>query len=433
MFNVPALNPVQPVNIAGNLLAAQQIKGSQLQNKLAEAAAMRQEKTPALVQAAMGGDQSAMANLLATNPPVANGLASYQANQTAMASAAEAKKREAAGQLFAIAKTTANPREFLKSRGQGILDEQDMAMLDQVPDEQLPALIDYGIAQAQGTQATVAGQRADRAFDRGVYESDRGYGLQSRAEARQAAAAARAAEAARMGKIPDGMRLDEQGQLVPMIGPNGQPFRGAVDPKEEGTFRKEFLKETADFREVDSAMRRVYAAKDDAAGDLALVFAYMKMLDPGSVVREGEAASLSAAQSIPARILLAYENAREGRKLGPQIRQEIMAQVKPMYDNAKQVYDGKARFYERVAGDYGYDPNRVIMGIEPLPPIGGGRGGAGNGADPNIRYDGQPGMTPVPPGFYDQNRAPAQSRPPVDIPGLQLAPPGSPTGNIYGR
>ena len=37
----------------------------------------------------------------------------------------------------------------------------------------------------------------------------------------------------------------------------------------------------------------------DAAGDMALIFSYMKMLDPNSTVREGEYATAQDAGSIP--------------------------------------------------------------------------------------------------------------------------------------
>lgn len=62
--------------------------------------------------------------------------------------------------------------------------------------------------------------------------------------------------------------------------------------KAEGDLRKEFnaLPVVKDFDDVRTAFLKVKSAAENpsAAGDLALVFNYMKILDPGSVVREGE-------------------------------------------------------------------------------------------------------------------------------------------------
>ena len=54
---------------------------------------------------------------------------------------------------------------------------------------------------------------------------------------------------------------------------------------------------------------------------ISLIFGFMKMLDPGSVVREGEFATAQNAASIPDRIRNAYNRALEGTRLNPQQRE----------------------------------------------------------------------------------------------------------------
>jgi hypothetical protein len=65
--------------------------------------------------------------------------------------------------------------------------------------------------------------------------------------------------------------------------------------KDEGSLRNEWLKNpqtktTQDVATAASKVAKVATGKPSAAGDLSLMFSYMKMLDPGSVVRETEQA-----------------------------------------------------------------------------------------------------------------------------------------------
>ena len=86
-------------------------------------------------------------------------------------------------------------------------------------------------------------------------------------------------------------------------------------------------KRVNDFIVVSSSSRRVESASPNAAGDLGLVFSFMKMLDPGSVVREGEQALARNAAGVPARIRTTYNNMLEGETLSPAQRAEFKAEA----------------------------------------------------------------------------------------------------------
>jgi len=59
--------------------------------------------------------------------------------------------------------------------------------------------------------------------------------------------------------------------------------------------------------------------------DVAMIFAFMKTLDPTSVVRESEyATAANAGTGVPERIWKAYNKARNGEILLPQLRREIV-------------------------------------------------------------------------------------------------------------
>ena len=68
--------------------------------------------------------------------------------------------------------------------------------------------------------------------------------------------------------------------------------------------------------ELQFAKIKTSAEADSAAGDMSLIFAYMKMLDPDSVVREGEQATAENARGIPDTIKNIYNKAMNGEKMG---------------------------------------------------------------------------------------------------------------------
>lgn len=98
-----------------------------------------------------------------------------------------------------------------------------------------------------------------------------------------------------------------------------------------------FEKASGDFFGVrDSFNRVISSAKDpSAAGDLALIFNYMKMLDPGSVVREGEFATAQNSAGIPDRIRAKYNQALRGERLAENTREDFLDRAKRLFDSAK--------------------------------------------------------------------------------------------------
>jgi hypothetical protein len=123
--------------------------------------------------------------------------------------------------------------------------------------------------------------------------------------------------------------------------------------------RKEYnsLDEVKAFKPVRAAFLKVKqsAEKPSAAGDLALVFNYMKILDPGSVVREGEFKTAADATAwlqkseaegvaIPAPIAQAIRKLKDGTILTDAQRKDFVnvarkaasAQFAPVKDSYMQ-------------------------------------------------------------------------------------------------
>lgn len=92
---------------------------------------------------------------------------------------------------------------------------------------------------------------------------------------------------------------------------------------------------------------KVAAQNPTAAGDLSLIFGYMKMLDPGSTVREGEFANAQNAAGVPDQIRNMYEKVRAGTRLSPQQRRDFLNQAKNVY---KSQYGNQERFSSSIRG-----------------------------------------------------------------------------------
>lgn len=131
-------------------------------------------------------------------------------------------------------------------------------------------------------------------------------------------------------------------------------------PEYEEKLRKEYNTQSGTFRSVKDAYSRVLGSEDTAAGDIALIFNYMKMLDPGSVVREGEFATAQNAGGIPDRIWNAYNRALTGERLNPNQRKMFANQAKTLYGQAekgeKVIRDG----ITRIAKTYGLNTENVF-------------------------------------------------------------------------
>jgi hypothetical protein len=103
----------------------------------------------------------------------------------------------------------------------------------------------------------------------------------------------------------------------------------------------DFARDSKDFVQRGQSYGTVLAAAQDpsAAGDLSLIFAYMKMLDPGSVVREGEFATAQNSAGIPDRIRNVYNKAISGERLAPNQRLDFVKQARAIYGASKQRQD----------------------------------------------------------------------------------------------
>ena len=176
-----------------------------------------------------------------------------------------------------------------------------------------------------------------------------------------------------------GQTFYDRGTLKPILtAPPAKPESFDTETK----LRTEFSKQLGSFADVHDGYGRVIAAtkqRQDTPGsvspaaDIGLIFGYMKMLDPGSVVREGEYATAKNAAGVPDRVVNAYNKAVNGEFLSDRQRQDFIGQADSLYGTARKTAEGVAGRYRGLATQYSVDPDRsVYLPEAPTPPRLGG-------------------------------------------------------------
>jgi hypothetical protein len=102
------------------------------------------------------------------------------------------------------------------------------------------------------------------------------------------------------------------------------------------------------------------AAQDNGAGDLGIIYNYMKMLDPGSVVREGEFATAEQAQGVPTQVLNLYNKLINGERLTPEQRTTFVNASGDLYKKEKDKMDELNGQYTDIAKSKNIDVTKVI-------------------------------------------------------------------------
>jgi hypothetical protein len=180
-----------------------------------------------------------------------------------------------------------------------------------------------------------------------------------------------------------------------LIGPDGKPNQPLIAAKKdiaksgassvsvntgkEGIANE--LKMRDDFRsepvykahsEVKSAYAQIQQGLKLAspAGDLAAATKIMKLLDPGSVVRESELGMAMAATGLLDRATSFATNILNGTKLTPQQRKDFQALADALYGESEKQFNAKGSEYETFAKDWGLNGKRITGGPSTKPNAG---------------------------------------------------------------
>jgi hypothetical protein len=216
---------------------------------------------------------------------------------------------------------------------------------------------------------------------------DRDFGLRAGADARAAASQSSAAELANMQAMAReadaardakhqadllGLQREGLGLKRTELGLTRDQKAAEAEEKAKGArakgaedLRKEFQGGSTykNTQTVAESYRKIADTSPNGPGDISLIFSYMKLLDPGSTVREGEFATAQQAGSVPQTIIARYNAAVEGAKLSPEVRTEFRTEARKLLGAQAARYEETAAPYRRLAQQLGIDPNDVVLDL----------------------------------------------------------------------
>jgi hypothetical protein len=146
----------------------------------------------------------------------------------------------------------------------------------------------------------------------------------------------------------------------------GLKATGGLDPsktfEQEEKLRKEFQTRTKIYGELGSTFSNIKssASAKSGPGDIALITGFMKMLDPGSVVRETEFATARDTAGLYTRLENSLKKAESGQFLQPSQRQEFVNLANQYYESAQKKADDDKKALGVVVKNYRLNPENVF-------------------------------------------------------------------------
>ena len=133
----------------------------------------------------------------------------------------------------------------------------------------------------------------------------------------------------------------------------------------ETDLRKEYssLPAIKEFSTVKTAHKTVIDALNNpsAASDLTAATKFMKLLDPGSVVRESELGMAMAATGAIDLMGNYVQRLKNGERLNPEQRADFKKAAERAYQAAEETYNQISNQYVDLANSYNLNPNNIVL------------------------------------------------------------------------
>jgi len=143
-----------------------------------------------------------------------------------------------------------------------------------------------------------------------------------------------------------------------------------------------------DYSDMKSAFGQVVSSLSQGTpiGDVAGATKVMKLLDPGSVVRESELGIAMAASGRMDRLNNYFSNMMTGQKLTPTQREDFKALSNELYAAAGDAYNKKRQEFQGFGQAYGFKNLDAALGAPASIPsiMRGGAGGGGGATRPSL-------------------------------------------------
>lgn len=141
-----------------------------------------------------------------------------------------------------------------------------------------------------------------------------------------------------------------------------------------------FIEVSKPFRQISDAMGRIVVSgqKPDAAGDISLITAYMKMIDPETGIKDEERRLAASAGGWGDRAAGWLKHAMTGELLPDDIRDQYVARARSLYEQAVKDNTKLKQEFQEQAVKRGANPENVTMDFTSTatpPKAGAGAGG----------------------------------------------------------
>jgi len=177
---------------------------------------------------------------------------------------------------------------------------------------------------------------------------------------------------------PEGKIVEDLSKAEKMFGKDSIQYKalsdaltddGGADMTAVGGMRKEFTQLAGDFVIIRDSIDRIEksAKMGEGPGDLALIFNYMKMLDPKSVVRESEFANAEisseklSTDGVPSFAIKLRDQILSGARLTPGQRKQYLEASRSLFDAAKKNHKLLRTQYSDLAKRNKIDPQDVVI------------------------------------------------------------------------
>jgi len=127
----------------------------------------------------------------------------------------------------------------------------------------------------------------------------------------------------------------------------------------------QFEKVGGDFAKIRDSFDRLEASAEEpsAAGDLAMIFNYMKILDPDSVVRESEFATAQNSGAVPERVRGLYNSIINGKRLSNVQRKDFLNRGERLFNKKKTQFRKDEKGFRILARRNNINPDDFIRDL----------------------------------------------------------------------
>jgi hypothetical protein len=386
-----AFDPSAGINIGGAMQAGMESRNAMLEmQRQKDAQAFMQQNGAAI----MAGDKNAMGQMFGYDPKLASGLMVDQSGMANDSRRTDIASRSADQSIAASKAGMANDAERLEmAREAGRREmEQYAAGADARDLEKMSAHLQKTLLQGRMAMTDPAKWSEfvrsneiedDVPVERAEEELKRIEGALGMGGYEAQSPEGKLASDVQHGLLPEGTqstgsdtRYKVVGQRLwdtqadggprPVTAPDGTE---PIDPRAESDLRKEWNGLTADFRVVGDAYTRIGKTSQEAspAGDLSMIFSYMKMLDPGSVVRETEFRTAETARPLLESLGLSWDRIGSvwaGERLTPGVRADFLKNANELFEGTAKTYKDQRAQFVGMANDYGFNPERSVPNLD---------------------------------------------------------------------